>query len=1019
MEKHYDVGVLGVWFGANYGSLLNGYATYKTLKSLGCSVLMVSKPNARPDDWEVVNPHCCGFINKFYDKEDISSLLPYDRMKELNGMCDTFLIGSDQIWHYNLIKGFDFSFLLNFADDDKKKISFGTSFGHKENTVPPEMMPRATELFHRFDAISVREQSSADILKNTYRVRSTVTVEPVFCLEKKDYYEIAERSDFDTTQPYILSYILDPTPKIIETIEYYCQLTGMRSINILDGNPFHNKKMREIFTLPNTPDEPGAEDLVKLYKNASFVITDSFHGTCFSIIFEKPFLAIANYKRGVARFNDLLTKHGLTDRLALDVNNIPKDERFLVPVDYTKINRQIAEERTRSIAWLENVLNTPKSEMKSIILEDIASKNKAVTSILNINSCTGCGACVSACPKDALSLKQDKWGYYRSSLDPEKCINCGLCTKICPALSLPQKTNKKNPPLYAFVAADEKVLESGSSGGIFPLLANEAFKRGGCAAGAAWTDDLHVEHILIEDQEELYKLQKSKYLQSYLGDFDRKIKEKLDAGKFVLFSGCPCQVTGLKAYLGKDYDNLITVDLLCGNSPSSEFFQKYLKDSFPGGVKEYKFRYKRQGWNPDCLTLTLTLTDGTKIVRRGGAQDDYQKMYHPHVMCPPHCEQCKYQAIPRFGDITIGDFWGYSKHDSSVDIRGGISAVLCNNEKGQAFFDSIPAEEIKVKKNVPLEWLGGNGYAVTGHNFSSPDRDRFYKAIQTMPFSKAMKDALDPNRLSSYPDPLSLQPLHYDTSQLRFRFDANMWEEHFINGSTVLTTKVTDPPLGNYAVIPLMHSLVKGKKYRLSVRFRVKSSSDVFSFHIKGSDSKNVQVIYTHNVKPENATRWVTVKTDFIPGDNMYDEFMVGSAQIKGEGRFFAVDYINISEAETSDLKLKNQLTWMTNAANFFEALSKDFFSGNRFDSFMKSMSKKKIAVLKIQDKAGQFMLRAAEAYDAQVVFSSSKSRLEQLTESEWQQCKTADKIVCCCVHGTVPGEREGIKGVSILDLVK
>ena len=171
MEKHYDVGVLGVWFGANYGSLLNGYATYKTLKSLGCSVLMVSKPNARPDDWEVVNPHCCGFINKFYDKEDISSLLPYDRMKELNGMCDTFLIGSDQIWHYNLIKGFDFSFLLNFADDDKKKISFGTSFGHKENTVPPEMMPRATELFHRFDAISVREQSSADILKNTYRVR--------------------------------------------------------------------------------------------------------------------------------------------------------------------------------------------------------------------------------------------------------------------------------------------------------------------------------------------------------------------------------------------------------------------------------------------------------------------------------------------------------------------------------------------------------------------------------------------------------------------------------------------------------------------------------------------------------------------------------------------------------------------------------------------------------------------------------------------------------------------------------
>ena len=107
MSRKYDVGVNGVWFGANYGSLLNGYATYKILKDLGYSVLMINKPNASANDWEVVNPHCLGFIQKFYPKESISELLPYSRLHELNNVCDTFLVGSDQIWHYNLVKGFD------------------------------------------------------------------------------------------------------------------------------------------------------------------------------------------------------------------------------------------------------------------------------------------------------------------------------------------------------------------------------------------------------------------------------------------------------------------------------------------------------------------------------------------------------------------------------------------------------------------------------------------------------------------------------------------------------------------------------------------------------------------------------------------------------------------------------------------------------------------------------------------------------------------------------------------------
>ncbi len=896
----YDIGVLGLWPGCNYGSVATYYALNQVLTSMGKSVLMIDKPILSNRDIELKMTHSRRFAMEHYN---ISEQYHPNELYKLNQICDTFVIGSDQVWNYGISKNFGKIFYFDFVEEEKKKIAYAVSFGHGVDFAPPEERKVIAEYMAKIDGISVREADGVRLCRDEYGIKAEQVLDPVFLADPQIYQPIIEKSTAHETEPFLAAYILDPTPEKREAILHLSQkLGGIKIINLLDGVPGTFEKNRQLTDLPNCIENLQVEDWLYYLSHAEYVITDSCHGASFAIIFNKNLTAIANKLRGFSRFKSLFDLFGIQSHLVTDPKMIIDNEKLLLPIDYDKVKKITDKQRTRCRNWLSGVLNEPKPSAEVLKKRNVIvgafskkqTKSKAIMSVLDMKQCTGCGACVSACPKDALSLQQDNWGYYRSSLNAELCIDCGLCSKICPALSLPRKTNKKEPPLYAFIAADEKVLESSSSGGIFPLLANEAFKRGGCVSGAAWTGDLHVEHILIENKEELHKLQKSKYLQSYLGDFDRKIKEKLDAGRFVLFTGCPCQVTGLKAYLGKDYDNLITADLLCGNSPSSEFFQKYLKDSFPKGVKDYQFRYKKQGWNSDCLTLTLT--DGTKIDRRGGGQDDYQKLYHPHVMCPPHCEQCKYQALPRFGDITIGDFWGYAKHDNSIDTSKGISAVLCNNEKGQAFFDSINDEAIKVKKTVPLEWLGGNGYAYAGHNYCSPNRDKFYKAIQTMPFSEAMKTALTPNRLSSYPDPLSLQPLHYDTSQLRFRFDENMWEEHFINGHTVLITKTEKPILGNYAVMPLMHPLVKGKKYCLSVCFKVKTTSNDFSFHIKESDSKHIQIIYKHQVVPDDAIQWRTKKIYFIPNSDVYDEFMIGSAHICGQGRFFAVDYINISD---------------------------------------------------------------------------------------------------------------------------
>lgn len=383
MKEHYDIGVVGCWWGANYGSLLNGYAVYRTLKSLGQSVLMIHKHNAKENDWEICNTHSENFIKKFYPEEDVSPIITFDKLPELNKRCSIFLTGSDQIWNYGINRIFDFVFMLNFADDTKKKISFGTSFGHEDDGTPPDKIAEIARLLQRYDAISVREKSGSNICEKKYGIKSDVVCEPVFCLTKEQYSELAEQSKISVEEPYILTYILDPTSEKREAIQRIGEKKGLKVINVLDGDPRVYEKNYKMLDLPNTMGKIGAEDLMKLYLNAAFVVTDSFHGTCFSIIFEKPFLAIANYRRGVARFNDLLSKYDLLYRLATDKNNILKNEDALKPIDYGKIKTQVENDRFNSIEWLRKAIETPKDKLPSIILP---RQNKEFSSDINIKN---------------------------------------------------------------------------------------------------------------------------------------------------------------------------------------------------------------------------------------------------------------------------------------------------------------------------------------------------------------------------------------------------------------------------------------------------------------------------------------------------------------------------------------------------------------------------------------------------------------------------------------------------------
>lgn len=321
--------------------------------------------------------------------------------------------------------------------------------------------------------------------------------------------------------------------------------------------------------------------------------------------------------------------------------------------------------------------------------------------------CTGCGACAAICPSKAIKMSTNYFEPYRPTLDKEMCKNCKRCVDVCPQLRHSKAGLTVAPTLYEVIAESDELVKKSSSGGAFSVLANAILEFGGAVVGVRFGKDLMPEFTLAESKKDIAPLRKSKYIQARTGNIYLKTKEVLQTGRLLLFSGCPCQIAGLKTYLGKDYDNLYTVDLLCLYAAPPSFWKKYLEEEFdPESIFDYEFRSKEQGWNVDCVKITYK--DGTTEIRRL-MDDPFQRVFHSMIMMPKQCAHCRYQAIPREGDITIGDFHGIDERDPFIDdsYKQGISAMMVNSDKGRKLFEEIGLE-LKLKKKVPISWLDNN-----------------------------------------------------------------------------------------------------------------------------------------------------------------------------------------------------------------------------------------------------------------------------------------------------------------------
>ena len=357
LKGKYDVGIYGVWFGTNYGSVATYYALHQIVRSFGLSVLMIDKPGSGIDV-ETADSHARRFSKAHYH---ISDRYPLRDIKRLNQKVDTFIIGSDQVWNRGISKNFGYSFYFDFADPDKKKIAFAASFGHDRDFCNANDRVTISNYMSKFDGISLRETSGVEICRDVYGIDSVRVLDPVFVAERKEFDALADQAKKKRDGKYMLAYILDPTPEKREAVVHLSEKLGLDVVVLLDGRPKDPKKNREIMDMDDKiVDDIGVENWLGFFRNAEFVVTDSCHGMSFAIVFERNFIGLANNARGKTRFESLVDVFQVRDHYVLEATEIIDNDELLKPVDYEKVNSILYSERARSLEWLKDKLFSPK-----------------------------------------------------------------------------------------------------------------------------------------------------------------------------------------------------------------------------------------------------------------------------------------------------------------------------------------------------------------------------------------------------------------------------------------------------------------------------------------------------------------------------------------------------------------------------------------------------------------------------------------------------------------------------------
>ncbi len=363
----------------------------------------------------------------------------------------------------------------------------------------------------------------------------------------------------------------------------------------------------------------------------------------------------------------------------------------------------------------------------------LKNKNKMDMKLyLDKKDCCGCGACADCCPQNAVQMMRDAEGFWYPKIDRTTCTNCGRCRQVCP---LKRQDAAEPDNLYLGVQAkDDKLRYSSSSGGLFSILSEYVIHKNGVVYGAAYNRDMNVVHQAAEERSQLDRIIRTKYVQSDMTGIYRSIERDLKRGRWVLFCGTPCQAQALILYLGRVYDRLIVVDLVCYGVPSPGIWEDYvncLERRHKGKMTDFSFRDKRNADNGHTRAYVI---DGKEYVD-SLYRDFFSRMYFKNRIIRPSCHSCRFCTVRRESDFTIGDFWGIERSNPGWDDGMGTSMVIAHTDKAKDIWGEI-------RQNV--RWFVCTEEALLQPRLLKPvaaavSRQRFMMLYRILPFSAMMK----------------------------------------------------------------------------------------------------------------------------------------------------------------------------------------------------------------------------------------------------------------------------------------
>jgi coenzyme F420-reducing hydrogenase beta subunit len=358
---------------------------------------------------------------------------------------------------------------------------------------------------------------------------------------------------------------------------------------------------------------------------------------------------------------------------------------------------------------------------------------------IDVNLCYGCDSCVQICPKKCIELRANEFGMSYPYVDQRKCIKCGQCLLVCPSINSEIKKDNSTQKYYAFKNS-KKVITKSASGGAFTAICYEFIKdvQKYCIWGAVIEKNtLNTEIREIQNIDEIYLFNKSKYVECSTVGVYSKVKNRLENGYKVVYSGTPCQIAGLRLFLKKNYSNLLCIDLICHGVPTNLVFKKYvanLESVENKEVSEYTFRSKDKFFNKvDPYSVRIKFNDGM-IKSIPKYKDKYMVTFLNGALNRDSCYNCNYSTFNRVGDITLGDFWGIENYNADLKSNEGVSLVVTNTRKGQSVI-----EEFFNNRNYYLSEVTKNQVvSLNSHltkKLNKPDsRERFYSLLKENDF---------------------------------------------------------------------------------------------------------------------------------------------------------------------------------------------------------------------------------------------------------------------------------------------